>query len=81
MTTSEAWEGVDVLIPADVHRRRQDAIHAARLDLAASIAALPTSPLDGQLSEVLADADQEDGRAWVARVIGALKSGAHDGTV
>lgn len=79
MTTHDAWEGVDVLVPKHIQQNRRQAIAAAYLDLGALIEALPTaspSPLDDMLAASLADADADDCKAWVNRVIRALPTQA-----
>lgn len=79
MTTNTNWGSVDVLIPRRFHEAREAAVLSARLDHAALIEALPVaSPLTtgSTLASFLADADADDCRAWITRVIEALPTQA-----
>jgi hypothetical protein len=71
MTLRDAFGGVDVLLPARVHKARERAAQAIRSDLSALIETLPTSsssPAPGPLS----DPYTEQGKAWALRVIDTL---------
>lgn len=75
MNGHDAWEGVAVLIPKRIHQNRQEAVQAACLDMGALIEALPGTspvPLDAALSDMLAQADPDACKAWIARAIRAL---------
>ena len=75
MNGHDAWEGVDVLIPKRVHQNHREAVQAACLDMGALIEALPGTspvPLDAALSDMLAQADPDACKAWIARAIRAL---------
>lgn len=75
MNGHDAWKGVDVLIPRRVHQNRRQAIQAACLDMSALIEALPGTspvPLDTAFSDMLAQADPDACKAWIARAIRAL---------
>lgn len=79
MNGHDAWEGVDVLIPLRVHQNRRQAIQMACQDMGALIEALPgTSPVppDAALSDMLAQADPDACKAWIARAIRALPTQA-----
>lgn len=75
MNGHDAWEGVAVLIPRRVHQKRQEAVQAACLDMGALIEALPgtsPAPQGTALSDMLAQADPDACKAWIARAIRAL---------
>lgn len=75
MKPHDAWKGVDVMIPKRVHDNRREAIKAACLDMGALIGALPgtsPAPLDTALSDMLAHADPDACKAWIASAIRAL---------
>lgn len=79
MTTNSNWDGVDVLIPQRFLEARRTAIAFESLGLFALIDALPVAPLSHQSSAAashLADADLDECRAWITRVIRALPTQA-----
>ena len=79
MNTPDTWEGVDVLIPKQVHQNRREAIEAACFDIGALVGALPgtsPTPLDTALSDLLAHAGPAECKAWIARAIRALPTRA-----
>ena len=75
MTVGREFDEVTVLIPAHLLRRRRETIKNGFLDYGAFIDALPTaspSVIDEALNASLANADFDDCKAWIARVIRAL---------
>lgn len=74
MSTNANWGEVDILIPHRFHQARVAAQSRGRSDCAALIEALPTASeaVEPVPSSYLAEADVDQCRAWVARVIRAL---------
>lgn len=75
--TTQALDGVPMLIPARFTRARDALARVTFADLSAWIEALPTA------SRALADADTDTAKAWALDVIRALptqgKGGGNDG--
>ena len=74
MTMNTQLDNVDVLIPRRFHDARNAAAAAIRYDLAALIEALPAASTT--LTASVADADAEQGRAWLTAVVRALPTQA-----
>ncbi|UZO95020.1 hypothetical protein RMHFA_05715 (plasmid) [Roseomonas mucosa] len=66
--TTNALDGVALLIPRRFHQDRERVVHAMLSDLSATIRELPTAFRPGSL----VDADADGARAWALGVIQAL---------